>query len=248
MTVLRIAAVFAFATGLWQVIVWLTQVPHFILPGPGRVARQLWESRALIAENAQVTFLQIIVGLLLGTLLGVATAIQLAMSNVSRVLMRPVLIFAQAVPVFAIAPILTLWLGYGPASKIVMVVLIIYFPVASAFFDGLSRTPQGHLDLAHVMGASGLRQLLHLRIPHALPSLASGLRLAAVASPFGAVIGEWVGSSQGLGHLMLLSSGRAQTDMMFACLFVLALFTVLLYFLIDKLGVMVVSRYAEPGA
>lgn len=244
----RGAFAFVFAIALWQAIVGLTGVPHFILPGPQRVVQQLWASRELIAENALVTFTQILIGLVLGTLLGVSTAVQLALSPISRMVMRPLIVFAQAVPVFAIAPVLTLWLGYGPASKIVMVILIIYFPVASAFYDGLTRTPQGFLDLARVMGASPMRELLKLRIPHALPALASGIKLAAVASPFGAVIGEWVGSSQGLGHLMLLSSGRAQTDMMFACLFVLALFTVALYFAVDRLSAFIIARYCEPGA
>lgn len=243
----RGVGVFAFAIALWQAVVWLTGAPHFILPGPARVAAKLWEARAVIAENALVTFAQIFAGLALGAALGVATALQLVVSPASRLLMRPILIFAQATPVFALAPILTLWLGYGAPSKIVMVVLIIYFPVASAFFDGLMRTPQGYLDLARVMGAGRLNVIARLRVPHAMPSLASGLRLAAVYAPFGAIIGEWVGASKGLGYLMLLANGRAQTDMMFACLFVLAAFTVALYFAIDRLSAALTARYSEPG-
>jgi putative hydroxymethylpyrimidine transport system permease protein len=239
--------VFIFAIALWQAIVWLTGAPHFILPGPERVARSLWISQELIAGNAVITFTQILVGLALGAALGVSTALQLVMSPVARMLLRPILVFAQAVPIFALAPILTLWLGYGMGSKIVMVVLIIYFPVTSAFFDGLMRTPKGLLDLATVMGASSKRQILRLRVPHAMPSLASGLRLAAVYAPFGAVIGEWVGASKGLGYLMLLANGRAQTDLMFACLFVLAAFTVMLYLVIDRAGLALSRRFAEPA-
>ncbi len=243
----RGALIFAFALALWQALVWLTGVPHFILPAPERVARRLWEARELIAQNALITFAEILLGLLLGSMLGVSTALQLAMSPLSRLLMRPIIVFAQAVPVFALAPIITLWLGYGAASKIVMVVLVVYFPVASAFFDGLMRTPQGYLDLARVMGGAPLRVIFQVRVPHAMPALASGLRLAAVYAPFGAVIGEWVGASKGLGHLMLLANGRAQTDLMFACLFVLASFTLALYYCIDKLGVLLARRFSEPG-
>ena len=242
----RAVLVFAFAIGLWQAIVQLTGAPHFILPGPERVARSLWTFRELIATNAITTFTQILVGLALGAALGVSTALQLVMSPVARMLLRPILVFAQAVPIFALAPLLTLWFGYGMGSKIVMVVLIIYFPVASAFFDGLMRTPKGLLDLAGVMGATSNRQILLLRVPHAMPSLASGLRLAAVYAPFGAVIGEWVGASKGLGYLMLLANGRAQTDLMFAALFVLAAFTVMLYLLIDRAGAALSRRFAEP--
>ena len=109
------------------------------------------------------------------------------------------------------------------------------------------RTPRGHLDLARVMDARPLRLVFRLRVPHAMPALATGLRLAAVYAPLGAVIGEWVGASRGLGHLMLLANGRGQTDLMFACLFVLAAFTVLLHRLVDGLGAALTARFAEPA-
>ncbi len=153
----------------------------------------------------------------------------MAVSPAARSLIRPALVLTQALPVFALAPILTLWLGYGLWSKVLMAVLIIYFPVASAFFDGLMRTPAGWLDLARVMGAPKARVLWHMRVPAAIPSLASGLRLAAVYAPIGAIIGEWVGASQGLGYLMLLANGRAKIDLMFAALIVLAAMTLILH-------------------
>lgn len=218
---------------LWQAIVSLFGLPKFILPGPLLVAETLVKSRVVIFENAIVTIIEVLVGLVLGAILGAATAIHLALSPFARIFVRPILVFSQAVPVFALAPILTLWLGYGIWSKIFMTVLIIYFPVASAFFDGLNRTPAAYLDLAKVMGANQQRMMWHVRVPAALPSLGSGLRLAAVYAPIGAVIGEWVGASKGLGYLMLLANGRAKIDLMFAALFVLAAFTVILHSVID---------------
>lgn len=228
---------------VWQVAVWATGVPHYILPGPGRVAHSLWANRALIGENAAHTFANIGIGLGLGAALGVLTAINLALSPFARLLMRPLLVFAQAIPVFALAPVLTLWLGFGAASKIVMVMLVIYFPVASTFFDALMRLPPAMADLARNMQARPLRELVWLRLPHALPALGSGLRLAAVYAPFGAVIGEWVGASRGLGHLMLMANGRAQVDLMFAALVVLAVAAVALFFLIDRLAAALARRF-----
>ncbi len=242
----RALLVAAFAVTLWQAVVWLTGVPPFILPGPQRVFASLWSNKAMIADHAVVTFAQILVGLVIGAALGIATALHLALSPAARRFMRPVLVFAQAVPVFALAPILTLWLGYGAGSKVAMVVIIIYFPVAAALFDGLMRTPTAMLDLADVMGAGALRQLVFLRLPHAMPALGTGLRLAAVYAPFGAVIGEWVGASRGLGYLMLLANGRAQTDLMFASLAILALFTVLLYSVVDRGCAGLARRFAAP--
>jgi len=229
---------------LWQTIVWITGVPKFILPSPLQVAEAAYTSRALIAEHAMVTITEVIIGLLIGTVLGAVTAIQLASSQTLQRLMLPILVFTQAVPVFALAPILTLWFGYGMASKIVMAVLIIYFPVTSAFHDGLSRVDTGLIDLARTMGATKHQIMRRIRIPHALPSLATGLRLAAVYTPIGAVIGEWVGSSEGLGYLMLLASGRVKIDLMFASLITLAIITVILHtavgILADRL-----SRYSQ---
>jgi putative hydroxymethylpyrimidine transport system permease protein len=217
------------AVALWQALVWLTAVPSFILPGPGRVAAALFAQHALILHHAAITVAEVLIGIALGTALGAATALQLMASPAAMRLVLPVLVFSQAVPVFALAPLLTLWLGYGLGSKIAMAVLIIYFPVASAFLDGLRHSDPGLVEMARSLGASKRQILLRIRLPAALPSFGSGLRLAAVYAPIGAVIGEWVGASQGLGYLMLLANGRAKTDLMFAALFVLAAFTLLLH-------------------
>tara|TARA_Y200000002_G_scaffold350746_1_gene328270 strand:- start:104 stop:835 length:732 start_codon:yes stop_codon:yes gene_type:complete len=223
-----------FALLLWQGIVWLTGVPSFILPSPVRVAQAALDNRVLIAENALVTATEVILGLITGTVLGAFTAVQLANSDRLHRLVMPLLIFTQAVPVFALAPILTLWFGYGIASKVVMAVLIIYFPVTSAFYDGLTRVPADILDMAKIMGGTKRQIMRRIKIPHALPSLGTGLKLAAVYAPIGAVIGEWVGASKGLGYLMLLANGRAKTDLMFASLFTLVVMTLLLSLAVTK--------------
>ncbi len=226
------AAVFAMA--VWQTVVSLTDLPKFILPGPMLVAETWWKSRWLIAEHTLTTGIEVLIGLAAGAALGILTAIQLATSRMARVLVQPMLVFTQALPVFALAPILTLWLGYGLWSKVAMAVLIIYFPVTSSFFDGLMRTPPGYLDLARTMQATSRAVLWQIRVPAALPNLASGLRLAAVYAPIGAVIGEWVGASKGLGYLMLLANGRAKTDLMFAAMLTLGVLSVLLHIAVRK--------------
>jgi putative hydroxymethylpyrimidine transport system permease protein len=230
--------------GLWQAVVILTDAPHFILPSPWRVAQAAYKSRVIIVENAWVTGIEVVLGLLIGTLLGVVTAIQLAMSKTVERLLLPILVFMQAVPVFALAPLLTLWFGYGMGSKIVMTVLIIYFPVTSAFHDGLMRIDSGYRDLSISMGAGKWNFMRHVQIPQAFPSLGSGLRLAAVYAPIGAVIGEWVGASKGLGYLMLLANGRAKIDLMFASLIVLACLTVVLHIAVGVVATRL-TRYAQ---
>ena len=222
-----VAAIIAVAA--WQALVWLTGVPSFILPGPLRVGETLIVQHALILHHAGITAAEVLLGIALGTLLGGLTALALMMSSTALRLVLPVLVFSQAVPVFALAPLLTLWLGYGLGSKVAMAVLIIYFPVASSFLDGLRHSEPALLEMGRSFGATPRQLLLRIRVPAALPSFGSGLRLAAVYAPIGAVIGEWVGASQGLGYLMLLANGRAKTDLLFAALFVLAVFTLLLH-------------------
>ena len=217
---------------VWQLIVSLTDVPRFILPSPLLVGASFVENFELIAEHLFITLSEIMLGLTIGITLGIITALQFEMSSTAKFFLKPMLVFSQAIPVFALAPVLTLWLGYGMVSKVTMAVLIIYFPVTSALHDGLSRTPSGLLDLAHVMNAKALRLLFLIKLPAAMPNLLSGIRLAAVYAPIGAVIGEWVGSSQGLGYLMLLANGRVKTDLMFAALFTLGFLSMSLYGLI----------------
>ena len=218
---------------LWQVLVSLTEIEHFILPSPFRVANALIDRFDLILRHSWITLAEILLGLLFGTILGSISALFMGYFRPARQWLMPVLVISQAVPVFALAPILVLWMGYGMGSKVAMATLIIYFPVTAAFFDGLKRTEFGHLELARTMGASRGAVLRHIRIPAALPSFASGLRVATAVAPIGAIVGEWVGSSRGLGFLMLHANARLQIDVMFAALFVLAVMAVVIYTLMD---------------
>lgn len=226
----------AVALSVWELLVRMTGVPPYILPGPLQVASAAIEYAEMLGEHTLVTLSEVLIGLFLGTVLGAGTSLFLVVSGYARRLLLPLMVFSQTVPIFALAPLLTLWLGYGMGSKIAMTLLIIYFPVASTFYDGLRNTPKGYLDLALTMNASESRTLFRIQVPAALPSLASGLRLAAVYAPIGAVIGEWVGASRGLGYLMLLANGRVKIDLMFAALFALAALTIVLHTLINQAG------------
>ncbi|MBL6929965.1 MAG: ABC transporter permease, partial [Rhodospirillales bacterium] len=219
--------------GLWQAIVSLSGAPPYILPSPLAVA-QAWIARPdLFIRHGAITMAEILLGLMFGLILGIASALVMAYFRPARQWLLPVLVVSQAVPVFALAPILVLWVGYGMASKVVMATLIIYFPVTAAFHDGLRRTEPGWVELALTMNGSRWAILRHVRIPAALPALGSGLRVATAVAPIGAIVGEWVGSSSGLGYLMLHANARMQIDIMFAALATLALLAVALYFSVD---------------
>lgn len=218
---------------LWQGIVSFWQLPDYLLPSPLQVFSTVNQQKSLLALHMLPTLLETLLGFLLGIFFGCVAGLTIAYYRPLSIWFLPILIISQAIPTFAIAPLIVIWLGYGIASKIAITVIMIFFPVTSAFYDGLRRTEPGWLDLAKTMNASKWRIFYTIRIPAALPELASGVRIAAVVAPIGAVVGEWVGSSRGLGYLMLNANARLQIDQMFAALFLIILLALTLYFSVD---------------
>ncbi|MES2998193.1 MAG: ABC transporter permease [Pseudomonadota bacterium] len=220
---------------IWQCIVVMLQLPSYLLPTPLQVFRSLIIHRELIATQTLPTLVETLLGLSFGILLGISLALSMCLFRPVYSLLHPILLISQSLPVFAIAPLLVIWFGYGVTAKIVTTTLMLFFPVANNFSDGLKRTPQPYLDSAQLMGGNRWKILYHIRVPAALPHLASGIRLAAAMAPLGAVIGEWIGSNQGLGFLLLNSNAQMQIDLMFAALWILILLGISIYFLVDKL-------------
>lgn len=219
----------------WQSTIIMAHLPSYILPSPYDVFIALNQQKQTIFIHLLPTLTEIILGFILGIFFGIFTGILIAFHRPLHLWFLPLLIISQAIPTFAIAPLLVIWLGFGLVSKIVTTILMIFFPIVSSFYDGLRQTHQGWLDLAKTMQANKWRTFWHIRIPAALPHLASGIRIAAVAAPIGAIVGEWVGSSKGLGYLMLNANARMQIDVMFAVLIVIIVLSLALYFIVDKL-------------
>jgi putative hydroxymethylpyrimidine transport system permease protein len=220
---------------IWQAIILIFAPPPFMLPGPLAVLAALRDRPDLWRVHAVVTLTETLAGLVIGTVVGAALALAMSFVPITKRLLLPVLVVSQAIPVFAIAPLLALWFGFGVASKIVMATIAIFFPVTSAFADGLARTGAGLVDLARLYRAKRWQVLTVLRIPNALPDLITGIRLAAVYAPVGALIGEWVGSSSGLGYAMLFANARSETAVVFAALFIVVAMSVLLRAAVDLL-------------
>lgn len=220
---------------IWQAVIWIFAPPPFMLPPPLAVFEALRDRPDLWRVHAVTTLTETVIGLAAGTVLGAGLALAMSFLPPAKRILLPVMVVSQALPVFAIAPLLALWFGFGLASKVVMATIAIFFPVASAYHDGLARTDPGLLDLARLQDAGRIREVALLRMPAALPSLITGIRLAAVYAPIAALIGEWVGAASGLGYAMLLAQGRSQTAVVFACLFLLAAMSVLLRAAVDLL-------------
>lgn len=220
---------------LWQIVIYIFKLPPYILPPPWSVAHTWVTQVALLWTQTKPTLIETLLGLLLGALSGSIGALILISFKTARLWLLPLLVISQAIPIFAIAPLFVIWFGYGEISKVVTTMLMIFFPVTTAFYDGLRRTDATLLGLAKTMNASRFAILWQILIPSALPALASGLRVATAIAPLGAIVGEWVGSSHGLGFLILNANARMQIDLMFAALLTLTLLTLLLYYVVDKL-------------
>lgn len=218
---------------LWQAVVWFFGPPRYMLPAPAEVLSVFVERHTLLLYHAAITLGEIALGLLFGTLAGVVIAVATAALPLMGQMIWPIVLVAQALPVFAIAPLLVLWFGLGLASKVVMTSLIIFFPIASAFSDSIRRTDRDILDACALSTASQWQTLRHVRLPLALPGLVSGLRVAAPLAPLGAVVGEWVGASGGLGFIMLQSNARMKTAEVFAALAILAVLALALRAAVD---------------
>jgi putative hydroxymethylpyrimidine transport system permease protein len=215
--------------GAWEAAVRLAHVPPYILPPPSRVAATFASQFPTLARHGATTLAEIALGLSIAGVLGFALAVALHASPSFERAARPFLLASQMVPVFAIAPLLVLWLGYGIWPKVVVAALIGFFPVAVSELDGLRSAGAGSTDLLRAMGATRCQLLTKLLIPASLPSLFSGLKLAATLSVVGATIGEWVGARRGLGFLMLEANARLRVDLVFASILTLTLVGLLLY-------------------
>ncbi|MBB6510105.1 putative hydroxymethylpyrimidine transport system permease protein [Rhizobium soli] len=219
----------------WQLAVQVFSPPRYLLPSPLAVVQALVGQSGFLAHHTLVTLSEILAGLIAGSIFGAAVAFLVVAFPRAGRLAWPIILILQTFPVFVLAPILVLWLGFGMASKVMMTTLVIFFPVASAFADGLRRTEPAILEAAALTRATPWQILVRLRTPLALPALVSGLRVAVPLAPLGAVIGEWVGASAGLGFVMVQANARMQTDTVFAAMTILALTSVALRLGFDRL-------------
>lgn len=238
---LRVLIGIGATVGLWAAVVYLFDTQHYILPGPDRVLAAFIKNFEFLLYHAGITATETVIGFAIGVLAGAFLSVLLWLFPFAADYVMPPILVTQALPVFAIAPILVLWLGFGLTSKVVVIVLVIFFTITSTFYDGLRRLDAGLVDLARLYRVSRFRELLIFRLPGGLPAFASGLRVAAVFAPMGAIIGEWAGAKGGLAFIMLQSSNRMQTDTMFAALLLLAAMVLIMRFAVDH-----IARFLVP--
>jgi len=204
----------------------------FILPSPLEVARAGWNTRNLLLSAVGTTLLETAIGLALAILLGVGLAAAMDLFVLVRRAVYPILVASQTVQILAIAPLLIIWFGFGLLPKIIVVVLICFFPLAVNTADGLASTDPDLIALLRSMGARRGQIWRIVRLPAALPSFFSGLRVAVTYSVVGATIAEWVGGSNGLGLYMLRSKNALATDQVFVAIVITSVLSIALFLLV----------------
>lgn len=227
--------------GTWEGAVRFLNVARWLLPPPSNIMMELVESRNLFLRHTWVTLEEVLLGFTVALTLGIVVAMLISSSKIIERSVYPFVIASQTIPVIAIAPLLLIWIGYGIWPKIIVVVLVSFFPIVVNTVDGLKSADQDILNLMRTLGASKWQIFTKVQIPSSLPFIFSGVRVAITMSVIGAVIGEWVGASAGLGYLMTRSAPQFLTDRVFASIFVLSVMGIALFG-----TVVLVERYAMP--
>ena len=208
--------------GAWEAWVQIGEVPKWQLPAPSAIGRELADSRALLWDHTLVTIKEVALGFLAALGAGLALAALIAYSRILERSVYPIVIASQTIPIIAIAPLLLIWVGYGTTPKVIVVALISFYPIAVNTVDGLKSIDPDMVNMMRTLGATRWQVFSKLQIPTSLPFMFSGIKIGISVSVIGAVIGEWVGASAGLGYLITYSQPLFLTSRVFAAIVVLA--------------------------
>lgn len=214
---------------IWEGFVRITNQPIYILPAPTQIMDTLIAEREILLEHAVVTIYEALLGFGLALIIGVLLAIIVDSSSFLKRGFYPILVASQTIPIIALAPLIFIWFGFGLLPKVIVVALVAFFPIVINLIDGLDSADEGLISLIKTMNASKLQILLKIKLPSALPYLFAGLKISATYSLMGAVIGEWLGASKGLGIYMKNSSYAFMTDKVFAAILIIIAVSIAFY-------------------
>jgi len=232
--VLLPAALLAALIGLWQIaaspgaIAEALSLEDFLVPPPAEIAQSLWENRSLLAENAWVTLREMVFGILSAVVVGIGFAIAMHRWRVVRDASYPLIVASQTIPIVVISPILVVWFGYGLPPKVFIIALVCFFPITVAALDGLRSVDPEAVKMMRSLDASRWQRFWRVEAPTALPHLFTGIKIAVVIAPIGAVFAEWAGSSSGLGHLIQSDTANFDVARQFATVAVLSAMALIL--------------------
>ncbi len=248
----RLALTFGAFLLAWELLVVVTGVKAYILPAPSLILVSLWAKFPRLASASLYTLQPMLFGYLAAVVLGVAIALSIAFSRTLESTLYPLLVFFQIIPKIAVAPLFIIWFGFGLMPKILLVFLLSFFPVVVSAITAFRSVDADIMDLARSTGASRLRTFFKVQIPHALPTLFTGFKVAAALSSTAAVVAEFVASDRGLGFLLLEYNGALDTTMTFATIIVLSVLGLALYGIVELIEMVTIpwhiSRREPSGS
>jgi len=230
---------------VWQVVVVLFSLPAYILPGPILVLQTLFKEFSLFYDHALFTLTNAVVGGVIGIGLGMLAGFAMAYSRTAQLIAEPYMVIFQSFPREALIPVIVVWLGFGAGPKIVNAALLSFFPMALITMTSLSDTQSGYIELLRSWGASRWEEFRYCRLPAAVPTIAGALKITFPFALIGAVLGEFMGGNEGLGHLIVSSGVSLRMDRSFAALVILAAFGILGLMAIRALQDVALRRYLQ---
>lgn len=228
---------------LWELLVRWFNIPGWLLPTPSAIAIAIAEWRDELVRHSLITLYETLLGFALAIAISIPLAVAVVHSALLRNTIYPILLIFQSVPKVAIAPLLALWIGFGMMPKIAVVFLVCFFPIIVAAASGLSAVPAPLMELIRSLSASTTQTFIKIRFPTAMPHIFVGLKVAITFAVIGAVIGEFVGSEDGLGYLILVSTSQSRTPLAFGALLLLTIISMVLYY-----GIAFIERIVVPWA
>jgi ABC-type nitrate/sulfonate/bicarbonate transport system permease component len=226
---------------IWEFIVKTFQIEQWILPTPSQIFISFWQSRSLLFYHLIPTGIEAIAGLVGAIFVSIFIAILMERYQIMKKIIYPFLIISQTIPFIILAPLLTLWFGFGFLPKIIIITLVCFFPITINLFDGFQGVDHSILNLLKSMGASQKQIFKMVKLPASLPNFFSGLRIAAAYSILGAVVSEWMGADRGLGIFLIRATKSYLTDRVFAIIGVITILSIGAVLLVE-----IIARISIP--
>ncbi|MFP5078521.1 ABC transporter permease [Rhizobium sp. YIM 134829] len=233
---------------VWEFVVRAAEVPPFILPAPSAILEEMINYGHRLLPNALVTLSEVLVGFICAVLVGVPLAVMIVYSRFMEKAVYPLIVASQTIPKVAIAPLMLTWFGYGITPKIVIVVLLSFFPIVINSVMGLKSTTREMVYLSRSMGATGWQTFWKFRLPQALPSIFAGLKLATALSVIGAIVAEFIGADKGLGYLILIAGANFNIARQFAAVVLISLIGVLFFIVLEQIERIAIPWRARSAA
>ena len=241
----RPLALVAVLVAAWWAVTKFELVAPYILPSPGDTWQTMVDNASYLTTHTWVTTYETVAGFLIAAVIGEAVAVMMLYSPSVEKTMYPLILFAQVIPKIAIAPLFVVWLGFGPSPKILVAVLMAFFPIVISGMAGLRSVDPEIVELTSTMGAGRWKTFAKVRFPASLPQLLSGLKIAATLAVTGAVVGEFVGANEGLGYVILQANGNIDTAMLFAALIIMSLLGIILFMIIELAEKLLIPWHAS---